>query len=61
MASLVDLTLDYNALKLKSSQLSKPKLIKACKWKKVSSTGNKREIIQKEQGEKRRKSTRRIN
>ena len=47
MATLVDWSLDDAKLKRKLLQLSKSKLIKACKYKEVLSTGTKKEIIER--------------
>eukprot|EP01084_Bolivina_argentea_P166775 289513_1 len=47
MATLLDWSLDNSTLRKKLFALSQPKLIKACKFKKVSHSGNKKEIIQR--------------
>eukprot|EP01084_Bolivina_argentea_P313109 542185_1 len=47
MANVVDWSLKPNALRRQLLQLSKPKLIKCCKYKNISYGGNKNDIIDK--------------
>eukprot|EP01084_Bolivina_argentea_P250380 419452_1 len=60
MANIVDWSLDSSSLRRNLLNLSKPKLIKACKYKKVSTNGTKQDmtqrILNKHQYNKNRKS-----